>query len=485
MLIFESRTPDTVTDAYVREQRLPQADTCQDWKLVSSTTDSDSFLMIQVRRKLNTGDPQDHIIRNDRSIELPVHRIIAAWGDDEVHGYHGSKTARGAVRWFSQEGDEETIFHKIMDAEADGSFFVGTKDYPIKPQDTEYPKFCTSGADMRAAGVPLDDGATIIGFEPLVDNKEHVHHYIITAGYTENNDVNATACQDSDSVDMVYIWAPGEPPLTMPENVGFNLGGPETLGYRSFTIEIHYDNPELKEGAIDSSGVKFYYSREPREYDAGFLILGDSTVALEGMTLPQGLSDYDFHCSADCSALALGDEPVTVVREYLHMHQSGSSAYNEHVRDGEVIRTGKAEFFDFKQQGGHIVQQDPFEIKPGDSFNTRCFYNNDINNRRFGLSSSDEMCMAFLLYYPRKTIATDIPWFCGIGLDEYGLGACESTWKEDFLTDDSPMKRTFGTESSQCGADSKDTVDESSASAAFTSMAFAVLGALASTIFLI
>jgi len=75
--------------------------------------------------------------------------------------------------------------------------------------------------------------------------------------------------------------------------------------------------------------------------------------------------------------------------------------YNEHIRNGEVIRTSVVDFFDFDQQGSQPVQQETFEILPGDSFRTRCYFNGDDDSVKWGAGSHEEMCISFLTYYPR------------------------------------------------------------------------------------
>ena len=79
---------------------------------------------------------------------------------------------------------------------------------------------------------------------------------------------------------MAYVWAPGEGSFDLPENVGLPLFGEG--GYNSFRLEIHYDNPSLKEGVLDSSGVRIYYSSQLREHDLGVLQLGDPFLSLLG-----------------------------------------------------------------------------------------------------------------------------------------------------------------------------------------------------------
>lgn len=445
MLLFEAANPTVVKDAFVTEERDPQEDDCQDWEFVNATTDTD-FLIVEVRRKLDTGDLQDWRIRDDSNPGVPVHRVIAAWGDNEQVSYHGPNNARGAVRWYDLFDDEFAVFAQAMDEDSNGNFFAGASNYTIKPVETEYKKFCVTGNDLRARGVDLDAGVTAISFEPLVDNVEHVHHFVLYASMEENNE----DCDPDTIFEVAYVWAPGDPPLTLPDDVGYALGGDS--GYRSFAIEIHYDNPSLKQGEMDSSGVRLYYSEEPRKYAAGVMIVGDSVVTLAGESIPRGLSNFNFKCGSECSALAL-DEPVTVVREFAHMHQSGVSSYTEQIRDGEVIRTGHADYFDFYHQGTHAIQQEPYQIQPGDSFNTACFYRNSDDGRQFGLASGDEMCMTFLLYFPRKEVAPGFQWMCGVGFSEMGLEACESTWDSAVLQDDESMNRVFGTPSTECKAD--------------------------------
>jgi Copper type II ascorbate-dependent monooxygenase, C-terminal domain len=177
--------------------------------------------------------------------------------------------------------------------------------------------------------------------------------------------------------------------------------------YRSFVLEIHYDNRAAIPNHVDSSGVRTYYTTLSRQHEAGVFSVVGPFVYLRGQPIAFGLSNYLFECPDTCSSLMLQDgQAVTVIREYMHMHYSGHAMYNEHVRNGHVIRTGAVDFFEFAVSAGPAVQQNSFEIRPGDAFNVQCFYRNDdaSANRTFGLASSQEMCVAFLLYYPRKVV---------------------------------------------------------------------------------
>ena len=225
-------------------------------------------------------------------------------------------------------------------------------------------------------------------------------------------------------------------------------------GFKSFQLEIHYNNPWLDTGVVDTSGVRLYYTSKKREHDMGILSLGDPFLGLMDSFVGNGLSSHQFDCPASCSSTSL-NQSVTVVLEYLHMHKTGTSMSNYHMRgDGNVIRVGQVQFYDFSQQGAYAVQQEPFEIQPGDSFRTTCQYKSS-NNTVFGLSSQNEMCIAFLMYYPRQTrslFGTEVPFTCGYNIP---IPDCVSDWEQTELKSVSDLGRTFGSSPGEgCGATS-------------------------------
>jgi Copper type II ascorbate-dependent monooxygenase, C-terminal domain len=250
----------------------------------------------------------------------------------------------------------------------------------------------------------------------------------------------------------------GDKPQVMPENVGMALFRPESQ-FRSIVVEIHYNNPALVPGMMDSSGFRFYYTAVPREIEAAWLQLGDPLTLLRGTPIEDGLTKYSFSCGGSCSSLVLADgEPVTVISETLHMHQTGVRMTNELIRDGEVVKTGKVDVFEFDAQGSFLVQQTNFQVQPGDSFRTTCYYR---DGTAFGMSSQEEMCIAFYLYYPARQLDFgafgSFPWFCAYGIDE--LPVCNEEMEVTALTSVEDLGRTFGTSPGTCSA----TVGDSSA----------------------
>lgn len=228
------------------------------------------------------------------------------------------------------------------------------------------------------------------------------------------------------------------------------LGGEN--GYRSFRIEIHYNNPQLVDGAVDSSGMVLYWTHTIRENQIGVLSLGDTALRLIFRPVGQGLTGHRFVCPGNCSSLAL-DSPVTVLREVYHMHTSGVSAYMNIIRNGSIVHHGAAQYFEFSQQGQQLLVQKPYQIMPGDSFDMKFFYRNSDNSRRFGYMSEQEMCFIFLFYYPRKRIeipSGNVAWTCGFSLPTPGMEVCEASYEGGSASDED-LERSFGEPSAECG----------------------------------
>jgi Copper type II ascorbate-dependent monooxygenase, C-terminal domain len=129
------------------------------------------------------------------------------------------------------------------------------------------------------------------------------------------------------------------------------------------------------------------------------------------------------------------------------------------------------------------VRQQPYQILPGDSFSTTCFFTTS-ENATFGEASSNEMCQILLLYYPAQRILNTAPWTC---IYDIPFPPCSSTLSTSMVvatSDASSMtsssgrtylERTFGYSSGgQCmdqGINTPYTVQTtSSAGRSFTAM---------------
>jgi len=206
---------------------------------------------------------------------------------------------------------------------------------------------------------------------------------------------------------------------------------------------------------IDNSGVRLYFTTDVRPIEVGITETEDPFVALRDTFInEEGLTQYQFECPGSCTQSNM-DSLVTVIREFLHMHANGVAATNELIRDGDVVHRGEIQYFDFEQQGNMAVQQQPYQVQPGDGFRTSCTFQT-TNETQFGLASQQEMCMAFIMYYPRVpsangtfypwTFAVDLPSedFLGEGCEATGWNVTQVSWET--------MDRTFGASMSNCPA---------------------------------
>lgn len=183
---------------------------------------------------------------------------------------------------------------------------------------------------------------------------------------------------------VVRIWSRYH--LSLNRSLSFWL-----VGARHICSEIHYDNPQGISGIDDSSGIRVYYTRRPRKHDMAVLQIGDPYLQIvrKNRFVGNGVVEHTFECPSSCSSLAL-NEPVTIFAETLHMHKKGIYMRNEVVRQGEVVHSGHVDFFNFEQQAGYVVPQEPYRFLPGDEFRTYCTYNSQPG-LEFGLASEEEM----------------------------------------------------------------------------------------------
>jgi dopamine beta-monooxygenase len=239
--------------------------------------------------------------------------------------------------------------------------------------------------------------------------------------------------------------------FSLPDNVGLPFGAGGTTGLR---MEMHYNNPSHTPNTGNRSGGRLTFTSKLREHDAAPLLVGDPMLALMDVPIGKGWSQWDFNCPGSCTETYLVDQQheITVFSNMLHMHMAGERMVFKHYdQQGVQMRTEFVDNYEFAQAGGYRVPQKPFQVKPGDSFDVICYYNEGTfcDNRTFGLGSNEEMCIVALWYYPRLP---DFAGICGAEIDELAPG-CSGNYTYTKLEDASEIGRTFGTTSNVCVAD--------------------------------
>ena len=86
--------------------------------------------------------------------------------------------------------------------------------------------------------------------------------------------------------------------FVFPNDVAYPIGG---KGQQYIVLEIHYDNPQMVEGVIDNSGLRFFYTEEEPPLRAGVLTLGHSSRS--SMIIPPHAERFTVngYCSSSCT----------------------------------------------------------------------------------------------------------------------------------------------------------------------------------------
>jgi hypothetical protein len=204
----------------------------------------------------------------------------------------------------------------------------------------------------------------------------------------------------------IWAWAHGGDSLVTPASAGIRIGA-NNLKY--LIAEVHYNNPQSTQGVTDTSVIQLVYTTTMRAHDVGMLTVGDPATRFASIPANTASKAYEAVCSSACTSLTgAGQWPssgINVFNSFLHMHQFGTKMWNTQMRAGKVLGVrGKVEYWDFNNQ---IAAQSCYTVLPGDQINTHCVYSTKNSAAvPFGLSSSEEMCMAFLMYYPKMSAMT-------------------------------------------------------------------------------
>eukprot|EP01088_Endostelium_zonatum_P011575 TRINITY_DN25723_c0_g1_i1.p1 TRINITY_DN25723_c0_g1~~TRINITY_DN25723_c0_g1_i1.p1 ORF type:complete len:550 (+),score=106.64 TRINITY_DN25723_c0_g1_i1:65-1714(+) len=386
----------TVTDRYATEFATPDIDDCtQDWVFVSGQQ-VNGTTTVEIKRLLQTNDNQD------RAIIPGLTRVVYAWGGNNAKTiqYHGSSRGSTTVPFIPS--------NKLP------ALPSTVRSYSVQMPNVSVPSTVTNYlcASFELPYNPVAD-AHIIRIDPLIepDNVDIAHHMLVfvcnvpSQSYLDFKKTPGTNCLSTGFAfgcsSLMYMWAAGAGPLVLPEQAGFRLGQNST---RYVIVQMHYNNAKRQSGRRDNSGFKIYYDYNLRQYDAGVLQTGD--MLLSQPPVPAGNPAYAIEMTCPSACTSKFDWDIQVFAEALHMHNIGSKIWSTLWRPDSsgnvsfVQQNAGAEFYQFDFQQGAEVN---YTLKRGDTFNLHCVY--DSSNQKsatdFGESSSQEMCMDFLFYYPK------------------------------------------------------------------------------------
>ncbi|KFA70674.1 hypothetical protein S40288_07370 [Stachybotrys chartarum IBT 40288] len=257
--------------------------------------------------------------------------------------------------------------------------------------------------------MPAGQRNYLLGERPL-RTSDLLHHLVVYACYGLSDEyldmVGEEANCDWENFSnpcngFVTEWAPGMSGRTFEPGYGKPFGEDY---YEYVMFETHYNNPEGLEGETDAATFTFLYTDEPVETEIGTLTLGDLQV--DGWFLEPGqeLVAHSTVCTPECTS-QWPSEGITAFSVFHHMHYRGRNMRVQIIRDGqEITPLSTLRDFEYGYQFSKSLNQ--IQLLPGDKLITTCEYDTSEDTEPVpgGQSSQDEMCFAWVDYYPANSI---------------------------------------------------------------------------------
>jgi len=409
-----------LSDRHSVGNNAPYMDPSQDLELHSGY-ENDTHTVIQFYRLWDTCDPDDLVLGTDTV------RLIWAYHSedpaDNNHIMYHSLTQRGQRSIFLAEPPQPKrpveSHHKTWDLRADNL---------LLPADDHTHYWC------RIHRAPeLDTKHHMVALEPLIQpgHESYVHHMVLYECHIPDEVVDAAGATTADwfqrHVDQpgepcyspnmpaewsfclatnAWAWAVGSEGEWLPDHTGMSLG--EQWGGASyFMLETHYDNPAYHAPLIDSSGLRITYTDHLRTYDTGMLLVGSEVNFLQFIPPKQKEFTSIGLCSSDCTQAGIPESGIKIISGILHSHLAGRKMRLRHIRNGiELPVVLEDNHYDFNFQASRVPQSETV-VYPGDQLVLECNYDTSARDQPTfgGLSTREEMCLVFILYYPKTQLA--------------------------------------------------------------------------------
>ncbi|KAJ8410221.1 hypothetical protein AAFF_G00202020 [Aldrovandia affinis] len=369
---------------------LPLVDKKQSCTLLS-LNETDGQTTMKFQRPLQSCDDDDFHIT-----PYPIHLIYAFGQTDEIR-YHSGRRGTKEVNLLKYSPRTNPPTSDYFDMRAN--------NFTIPHVHTHYHCWIIKTPSFGAKH-------HIYRIEPIIMNHGFVHHMLLYRCHPSVNDTMEGMCYTSDisskCLTVMAAWAMGGEEIHFPEVAGLPIGGDNGTSY--FRLEIHYNNPENIAGLTDDSGLRLHYTSDLRPHDANILDVGimvDSNYVIPPKA--EAFKSYGVCNTSHFHQLVQGPIPdLNVFMVLLHTHLAGRKIRVGQFRNGQHIDyLGLDENYDFNLQQtmflGHTKS-----VEPGDEIVVECTYNtaSRSNPTTLGLATTNEMCFAFLYYYPAIDIST-------------------------------------------------------------------------------
>ncbi|XP_045774439.1 MOXD1 homolog 1-like [Maniola jurtina] len=388
------------------------ADEVQNYELISGFQNN-THTTVEFRRQLDTCDRQDVVIGEDTIQVLWALGPEGSDGELPRHVQSGSRPLR--------------LLQPLAKPDS-----IPLKYWDVRISNFTIPHVMATLFWCKVFKAPeLTRKHHIVGYEPLIDSRpirngkpvveknslSPVHHMVLYECAEDHDKRQWSEWAEGEGfsgpsrpgelsacVTPIAAWAMGSKGEFLPENVGIPLG--EKGGVSYYMLEVHYDNQELHE-FLDNSGIRIHYTSSVRAHDAALLGAGVGVSALHVIPPKQRAYRTLGICSPECTNNTMPEEGINIVSVLLHAHGTARKISLKHIRGTEELpRISEENNYDARYQQSRIVPGGRRFFK-GDTLITECTYDSSSRNRPIlgGYSATQEMCLSFVLYYPRTELA--------------------------------------------------------------------------------
>lgn len=251
---------------------------------------------------------------------------------------------------------------------------------------------------MRNASVTMNDEYLCSSYK-LPANDQYIVQYEALANAGTAHHILLFGCDEPASSEdywhcgqlcksqeqILFAWAKNAPPLNLPKDVGFHVGGQTNIKY--IVIQIHYVNP-LPPGSLDTSGIRLSMTSLRQRYEAGIYLLLAFSVRIPGNSV---------NVFADISCQFKASGPIYPFGFRTHAHSLGTVISGYQVNNTyNLIGKGNPQWPQafYPVENKVVIQKDDYLVG-------RCTYNSTGRNRitYIGASHNDEMCNFYIMYY--------------------------------------------------------------------------------------
>lgn len=412
----DSKGKSYFSDYHAVGNQIPVLDPSQDWNLLSAR-ENGSHTFLTFSRQFDTCDPQDYPVTEDKI------SVIWAYGSRDVVRYHYQNRGEFQVYLLSPDYSPELR----TNPKTGGREAVGRPDMKVwsiennidlPAQDTMY--WCTM---HRAPS--LSRKHHVVGFDARLrsaDTVRHVHHLLIHKCIPPR-DISARAMFErwvghrgqqcfmvkaptgpmptEYCTEFHHVWVVGSRPFFIPPQVGTPFGeDPEEY----YIVQVHLDNPTLRENIRLDMALDIYYTPILREHDGGMMIIRHESPGLTpSLFFPPQSLDHQIRgiCGGECSRRIFPKEGITAYGVLLHTHNHGRRMRFQHFRNNRELQPIASDdnYNFFYQQVRNIPRL--VKILPGDQLVAHCEYDTTASNRTVtgGFSTQQEMCSMAIYFY--------------------------------------------------------------------------------------